>query len=167
MVEEREFDALFRKYYGELYVFAHQFLTVEADCEDMVSDAFEEVLLNMECIETAAMRAFLFKTVRNKCIDHLRRIQTRRQYAELMATVSQSYDRADLLAEQNERERIVGEVLGSLPDYTRQIFTSCYVDRESYAKVAERLSISTNTVKKYVSRALQLIGEWREKYKNV
>lgn len=165
MIEKCMFDVLFRKYYGELYVFARQFLTVEADCEDAVSDAFEDVWRNLSRLEADSLRAYLYKNVRNKCIDHLRRQQTRRQYAELMATVSHSYDRADALAEQNERERIVGEVLDCLPDYTRQIFTACYVERESYMQVAERLSISTNTVKKYVSRALQLIAEHREKYK--
>ena len=82
-----------------------------------------------------------------------------------MATVTRDYDSADWLAELNEREHIVAQVLDSLPDYTRQIFTACYVDRKQYAEVATELGISTSTVKKYVSRALQLIAEQREKDK--
>lgn len=164
MVDEREFDACFRNYYSELYVFARRFVPNEADCEDIVSDAFEDVWRNLSRLTPATVRPFLYRDVRNKCIDFLRRQATRRQYAELMASVTQGYDSADGLAELNERERIVSRVLDSLPDYTRHIFTACYVDRKQYAQVAEELSISTSTVKKYISRALSLIAEQRRKH---
>ena len=166
MVEEREFNTLFRKYYGELFCFARRFVTIDADCEDIVSDAFEDVWRNLPDFEVETVRPFLYKSVRNKCIDHLRRTATRRQYATLMAMATQGYDSADWLAELNERERFVAQVLSSLPDYTRQIFTDCYVHRKQYAEVAEALGISTSTVKKYISKALQLIAQQREKAKN-
>jgi RNA polymerase sigma-70 factor (ECF subfamily) len=164
MVTESEFDALFRSLYGELYVFAKRFVASDADCEDIVSDAFEDVWRNLSRLAPDSVRPFLYRDVRNKCIDFLRRQTTRRQYAELMASVTQGYDSADSLAELNERERIIGKVLDSLPDYTRNIFTACYVDRKQYAQVAEEMSISTSTVKKYISRALRLIAEQRRKH---
>jgi RNA polymerase sigma-70 factor (ECF subfamily) len=164
MVSEREFDTLFRNLYGELYVFARRFIAHEADCEDIVSDAFEDVWRNLSCLTSATVRSFLYRDVRNKCIDFLRRQTVRRQYADLMASVTQGYDSADGLTELHERERIVSDVLESLPDYTRQIFTACYVDRKQYAQVAEELSISPNTVKKYISQALKLIVGQRQKH---
>ena len=167
MIEKEEFDVLFGMYYGELFVFARQMLSSDADCEDIVSDVFEDMWHHLSRIEKPYLRAYLYKSVRNKCIDYLRRQQTRQQYAELMATASRVYDGADAMMEQNERERIVSEVLNSLPDYTRQIFVACYVEHHSYQEVAERMNISVNTVKKYISRALSLIAEQRKKYKNL
>ena len=41
MFDRTDFDELFRLYYAELFLFARRFLAREADCEDMVSAAFE------------------------------------------------------------------------------------------------------------------------------
>lgn len=165
MVEGREFDALFRKYYGELYGFARHFVAVDADCEDIVSDAFEDVWRSLDQLQMETVRPFLYKNVRNKCIDHLRRQGTRRQHAELYARLTIGYDDPSKLLELKEREAAVVRVLQALPDYTRRIFTACYVDRKQYREVADELGISPNTVKKYISQALQLLREQREKYK--
>ena len=162
MTEKGEFDQLFRLLYKELHSFARRFLTREADCEDIVSAAFEDVWRNFATIERDAARAFLYKSVRNKCIDHLRRDATHRRHAELYARLTEVYDHADHLSELYEREQIVRRVLDSLPEYTRQIFTACYVDRRQYREVAEEMGISPNTVKKYISRALRLIAEQRK-----
>ena len=43
MIDHDDFDQLFRLLYGELYAFARRFLQREADCEDVVSAAFEDV----------------------------------------------------------------------------------------------------------------------------
>lgn len=163
MIDQAAFDRLFRLLYGELYAFARRFLNESADCEDVVSGAFEDVWTNAKQIEEGATRAYLYKNIRNKCIDHLRREATRRRHAELYAKLSMDYDRADRLAEMNERERIIKKVLDTLPDYTRKIFTACYVERQSYAEVAQLMNISTSTVKKYISRALQQIAEMRNR----
>lgn len=165
MVDEREFDALFRQHYAELFVFAKRFLQLDADCEDVVADAFEDLWRHLDRLDAATVRPFLYKSVRNNCIDHLRRQSTRRQYAALMAAVSLDYESADWLAELREREQTVQRVVDSLPDYTRQIFSACYVDHKRYAEVAAEQGISVSTVKKYVMRALALIAAQREKLK--
>ena len=161
MTDKSDFDKLFRMLYAELHSFARRFLEREADCEDVVSAAFEDVWRNFVAIEHEAARAFLYKSVRNKCIDRLRRDATHRRHAELYARLTEGYDHADQLAELHEREQVVRKVLDTLPDYTRQIFTACYVDGKQYREVAEEMNISPNTVKKYISQALRLIRDAR------
>jgi RNA polymerase sigma-70 factor (ECF subfamily) len=163
VIEESAFDGLFRRYYTELYIFAKRLVLTDADSQDIVSEAYEDVWNNMARLEVDTVRAFLYKNVRNKCIDHLRRLATRRNYVQLMSRITQEYDMADRLTELHERESIINEVLDSLPDYTRQIFTACYVDHKKYIEVAEEMGISTSTVKKYIVRALLLIAEKRHK----
>lgn len=163
MIEESAFDGLFRRYYTELYIFAKRLVLTDADSQDIVSEAYEDVWNNMARLEVDTVRAFLYKNVRNKCIDHLRRLATRRNYVQLMSHITQEYDMADRLTELHERECIINEVLDSLPDYTRQVFTACYVDHKKYIEVAEEMGISTSTVKKYIVRALRLIAEKRHK----
>lgn len=162
-----EFDRLFRLHYAELCIFAKRFTLTDEACEDVVCDAFEDLWRDFDAMSHVSLRAYLYKNVRNKCIDYLRRQATRRQYAELYARLTTGYDSAEQLAEEHERESIVRHVLSSLPDYTRQIFIACYVDRKQYREVAEEMNISPSTVKKYVSRALSMIGELRKNAKKM
>lgn len=157
MTDKGEFNQLFRLHYGELYTFARRFLSCDADCEDMVSAAYEDVWRHFATIERGSARAFLYKSVRNNCIDHLRRNTTHRRHAALYAQLTEGYDQADHLAELHEREQTVCRLLASLPEYTRQIFTACYVDRKQYSEVAKEMGISTSTVKKYISRARRIV----------
>ena len=84
-----------------------------------------------------------------------------KQYAEKQeAALRQQFKGQELV------DKIVAlrkQVLDTLPDYTRRIFTACYVERQSYAEVAQLMNISTSTVKKYISRALQQIAEMRNR----
>lgn len=163
MKPRSDFEQLFLHYYGELFAFARRFLPREADCEDVLSAAFEDTWVRFDDIAPEAQRAFLYKTVRNKCIDHLRRDATRRRHAQLYALLTEGYEQAAQLVELKEREQIVRNVVDALPDYTRQIFTACYVDRKKYHEVAEEMGISPNTVKKYISQALHIIAGHRKK----
>ena len=163
--QNTEFDNLFRQHYAELCIFAKRFALSDEACEDVVCDAFEDLWRDFAEMDHSSLRAYLYKNVRNKCIDYLRRQATRRQHAELYARLTTAYDSAEQLAEDHERELIVRQVLRSLPEYTRQIFTACYVDRKQYREVAEEMNISTSTVKKYISRALSQIAEIRKNTK--
>jgi len=167
MAERSAFDRLFMQHYTELCIFAKRFVPEDAACEDIVSDAFEDVWCNIGKIEEKGLRPYLYVNVRNKCIDHLRRQATRRQHARLYAQLTTDYDHAERMAEEHERNRIVRQVLDALPDHTRRIFSLCYVDQHSYQEVADTLDISPSTVKKHVSRALRLIAEMRKSLKKV
>lgn len=166
MEEKKEFDELFRQYYQELYFFAMQFLHNEEDSRDVVSDAFEDVWVNFASLQRKTVRYYLYKDVRNKCIDLLRRISTRQQYAALYKKVTSIYVRDNDMVEAEEREQKVKQVLDSLKSPTREIFTACYVEQKKYAEVAETMGISTETVKKHVMRALKFIKEKRQKAKD-
>ena len=165
MNERKDFDRIFREYYHELYCFAMQFLHDDDDARDIVHDAYEDVWRHFQSMEVAGARGFLYKNVRNKAIDLLRRQETRRNYAELYAKVSVPYDESSEPMELEERERIVQEVLESLNPPTKEIFIWCYVDRKHYKEVAERLNVSVSMVKKHISKALALIREKRKKIK--
>lgn len=165
MEERKDFDRIFREYYHELYCFAMQFVHDADDAQDIVSEAYEDVWRHFSAMEANNVRGFLYKNVRNKAIDLLRRQETRRNYAELYAKVSAPYDDSADLMELEERERIVQDVLDSLKPPTKEIFIWCYVDRKHYKEVAERLNVSVSMVKKHISKALALIREKRKKLK--
>ena len=166
MDKRKDFDRIFREYYNELYCFAMQFVHDADDAHDIVHDAYEDVWRHFSAMETNTVRGFLYKNVRNKAIDLLRRQETRRNYAELYTKVSSPYDEGTDLLELQEREQIVSDVLDSMKPPTKEIFVWCYVDRQHYKEVAERLGVSVSMVKKHISKALAIIREKRKKIKN-
>ena len=164
MEDRKEFDEIFRLYYSQLYFFARQFLMDTEDCQDIVSDAFEDVWLNFSSIRADAAKSFLYTDVRRKCIDRLRHLNTQRQYAEVCRKITECYDTDDGIREMEERERIIGQVIDDLQHpTTREIFVACYVDHKKYVSVAEEKGISVSTVKKHIVKALKAIRERNDK----
>lgn len=163
-MENKEFDQIFRQYYQELYFFAMQLLHDPEDSKDVVSDAFEEVWSHFSSVKKETVRYFLYRIVRNRCIDTLRHKKIQMQHAELMLQVTKPYDESMDTLEWQEREACVKEILDALKPPTRDIFIACYVDHKKYAEVATLMAISIDTVKKHIKKALRFIREKRQQY---
>lgn len=160
-----DFDSLFREYYEPLYYFALRYVPDDDDCHDIVSGVFEQLWGNLSEVRQATVRAFLYTQVRNRCIDKLRHEKQKLQYADYVAAHSARYIETMEYDQQEERERIVAEVLDSMGEPTHSILVACYVDGLKYKDVAEKMQISVNTVKKHIVRALRIIRERKEKTK--
>lgn len=159
MDDKKDFDRLFRLYYDELFRFAHRMVGDVESCHDIVSDAYEGLWKHYADIEAATVRAYLYQTVRNGCIDCLERQRKGNAYAEAYRKVTSWVDDSDALAERDEQVHAMRHVLGLMDDKTRTILKRCYVERKKYKEVAEEFGISTSTVKKYMIRALKIINE--------
>ncbi len=160
-----DFDSLFREYYEPLYYFALRYVPDDDDCHDIVSGVFEQLWGNLSEVRESTVRALLYTQVRNRCIDKLRHDKQKVQYADYVAAHSARYIEAMEYDLQEERERIVEEVLDSMGEPTHSILVACYVDGLKYKDVAEKMQISVNTVKKHIMRALRIIRERKEKTK--
>ncbi|MGM9698208.1 MAG: RNA polymerase sigma factor [Prevotella sp.] len=166
MNNQAEFDEIFSLYYSQLYFFARQHVDDANECDDIVSSAYEDAWRHFANIERKSAKTWLFVNVKNKCLDWLRRQVLHRNYAELHAHLCSISTVDDDPVEFEERCRYVERVVEMLPRTTRTIFTRCYVDGKKYREVAEEMEISPETVKKHIVRALRLLKEAREKYKN-
>ena len=163
MEEKFEFDDIFRMYYSQLFFFALQFVDDENECDDIVSSAYEDAWRHFADIDRKAAQSWLFVNVKRKCLDWLRHQDHHRAYAKLHLHIAQrTTDDTDPL-EIQEKMELVSMLVESLPPNTRDIFTRCYIDGKKYRDVAEELSISTETVKKHVVRALKILRQGRTK----
>lgn len=67
------FEALFRTYAERLSAFAAQYITAPEVAEEIVQDLFLEVWeRRSQWAPTSNVRAYLYKTARNKALDYLR-----------------------------------------------------------------------------------------------
>ena len=87
--DEEAFRLLFYDFFAPLCVFAHRYIDEPESCEDIVQETFYRIWKNRKslCIGTSA-RNFLLTSVRNSCLDGLRRKATEMRWSEYMQDLS-------------------------------------------------------------------------------
>ena len=71
-MEPRSLEELYRRYAGELYLYAYSLCQNRARAQDLTAEAFCRALLSLEG-EGVQWRGWLFKVCRNLWLDELRR----------------------------------------------------------------------------------------------
>ncbi len=160
------FNQLFRQYYQPLLFFALQYITDEEECHDIVNGVFEETWRHIHQIDESTAKSFLYTSVRNRCIDYVRRMKLRQQYVEFTELMSERYIQADDQIEQKEFKQRVYEIINALKPPTKEILEACYIQGKKYKEVAEEMKISIATVKKHMVRALKILRDLKN-VKNV
>lgn len=77
------FEDFFRDNYARAYYLALRITQDEDASRDIVSSSFEALLMQVRRGAARNMQPYLFATVRNQCLDHLRRKKVREQYVRM------------------------------------------------------------------------------------
>lgn len=160
------FSDLYLIYYPKLVRFAKEYVMSEEDAENITQDVFTDLWEKRESMNRIEnMNAYLFRLVRNKCLDYLKHKVFEQRYAEKMQASFeiemnlklQSLDRFDVseLSERNEMEKRIREAINSLPKKCRDIFLLSRMEGLKYREISERLGISVNTVECQMGIALK------------
>ena len=81
------FSELYLTYYSKLVRFAKEFVIQEEDAENITQDVFIILWENRDFIEHIDnMNAYLFRLVRNKCLDYLKHKVFEQRYVESVQT---------------------------------------------------------------------------------
>lgn len=143
---------LFLYYYRPLCLYALHYVNDTDVVEDLVQECFVRLI---EKEPVANEKAWLYATVRNTCIDHLRR-----KFPQ--ATDIQPTDLEGVISDEEAAERSLHEAelwtaIDSLPERCREIFLMAKQDGMKYHEIAEELHISEKTVEHQVSKALRFL----------
>ncbi len=161
---DAEFKALYYKYYDSLVLFGQKFIHDQAMIEDIVQESFIKLWMRRNNFDNAyAIRAFLYKAVRNACVNHLDHLRVRQKFNQEVAShvYSDEYFVQHVIEE--EVHRIISEAVQQLPESAREIYLMS-LNGVKNNEIAEDLSISINTVKTQKMRAKKIL---REKLKNI
>lgn len=149
----QEIDLVFQHYYRPLCLYATHYLHDIDEAEDVVQDCF--VKLISRSIMPENIKAFLYTSVRNACIDLLRRqspIDTEISPSDLSGTISD-----DQAQESSFREAELWTAIELLPERCREIFLMSKRDGMTYREIAEELNLSEKTVEHQISKALKTL----------
>lgn len=165
MRETRDFDLLFRKYYSPLLMFALRYVDDTDDANDIVSAAYEDLWKNFAEIDESTVKSFLYVSVRNLCIDMLRRRKCHERYVEFVSFMSRQTPKDGLDLDGLYKEGLVKRLFERLKPPTSDILRACYVEERKYKQVASEMNISVSTVKKHIIKALKIVREMRKNIK--
>ncbi len=169
MIRELEFQLLCRRHRDELYRFARAMLGSPADAEDATQEVLLRLWNHLPTLRLLNIRAWLFLTTRNFCLDQIRR----RSWAVQPADDEISDERVDelavdpsLAADTTTRLEEAHEVLARLPESLRSVFVLYEVNQLRYREIAVALQIPINTVKVRLLRARQQLNQHLSKEKS-
>lgn len=148
------FRRLYGAYYKRLVSYSFALSHDDASAEDIVQELFSQLLeRRVDFSSIAALEFYLFSSVRNATISHLRH---GRVVAEYVHNVSSRPDTVEAMNEEIFGEDIyelLFHAIDELPERVRQVFLM-RIDGKTNRDIARQLKLSTETVKTYVKRGL-------------
>jgi RNA polymerase sigma-70 factor (ECF subfamily) len=153
------FAELVRRHQAALYRHAVAMVLDHDAAADMVQDAFVRAFMNLrQCRDRERFRAWLFQTLRNRCLDYLkeaRRKNIRLDDAEPIVDAAEGP--ADIIARKRLRAQITN-ALAELPEAQREAFVMHYVEQMPYETMAELLDVKVSALKMRVMRARETLS---------
>jgi RNA polymerase sigma-70 factor, ECF subfamily len=161
--DQKALKELFTIYFPRLNDFARKIVRDEGISEDIVQEAFLKVWEKRGEIESLHIEAFLFKMVRNRCLDYIKHlkvisnrlyeIQETWRYEELYR-IDFVGNEPYLLIEQELKTRIE-RTIQDLPGKCREVFVLSRLNGLKNREIADKLNISIKNVERHLNRATQ------------
>jgi RNA polymerase sigma-70 factor (ECF subfamily) len=158
--ERTAFTAVYNEYYLRVYQYAERFLPSTADAEDITADTFVKLWQRRNEFATLDhIRAFLFTTVRNACINfHQHTLVKNEKHSDILRLLSNDQQTSFHLEEvRAELMGLVYREVDKLPKKMKEIFLLSYRDGLKPSEIAERLNISVQTVSNQKVNAINLL----------
>ena len=169
---EKAYRMLYDQYYDMLCALAYQYVKDDFIAESIVGDVVFNIWEHRKTLEIhTSLKAYLIKSVRNRCINYLEHLKVKRQSEQILEQQHSKqqkeyfsdidYPLAKIIT--MEMEESLAKAITALPDECREVFRLCRIEELSYAEVSEQLHISVNTVKYHMKNAL---AQLREQFKD-
>ena len=130
----------------------------ERDLDDVIQEAYVNVLQVRQRQPIVSPKSFLFKAARNLTLNSRRRAQVRSENMVLDFDCSRLADHQanviDQIAQQ-EKRALLTEAIESLPPRCREIFTLWRKDDMPPSEIAKKLNLSVKTVYNQIAIGLE------------
>ncbi len=157
--DKAEFEILFKTYYSGLCAYANSFLKDVPASEDVVQEVMFKVWSGRNSLLiTTSIQAYLFKAVRNSCLNVLKHLDIRYQYKDRQEI--QGADRYLTSVDTvifSELQVKIHTAIDHLPMERKKVFILSRYEGLSYQQIAEKLGISVKTVENQIGKALQFL----------
>ncbi|WP_421918594.1 RNA polymerase sigma-70 factor [Marinifilum sp.] len=159
--DEKAFEYIFDSYYVHLCHYARKLLCDQDLSEDIVHNTLCNLWTKKHKIKiTTSIKPYLFRSVYNAAMTHLRHRKTEEKYAkekyyqfiqnEMMLTPDKEIEIIN-----NELGKKIYEAIDSLPEKCQKVFRLSKISGLKNQEIAEELGVSINTVQTQMKIALK------------
>lgn len=168
-----DFENFYITWYSRVKYFARDYVLSDEEAENIAQDVFWEFYQKREELGFHInLVAYLFTSVKNKCIDYLRRRLMEQEAAvkmqeEFDLSFRMKFDSLEAfnlegLSEDNIKD-IIEKALDTLPERCREIFVMSKIEGKKQKEIAEELNVSVKTIESQMTIAYKKL---REELKN-
>jgi len=145
--EKRAFREVFDAYFHPLSAFGYKYVPDPPVVEDMVQEAFISFWEKRQDFDhLAALKSFLYTSVRNKCLNHIKHQAVRKKHEDSLAYELESdHGFAHHVIEEEVFNQLLAEIK-LLPESAREIMILALNGMKNQ-EIADELGVSINTVK--------------------
>jgi len=114
---------------------------------------------------TSSMKSYLFRAVRNGCMNVLKHVEFREEYKSKREQDHHENQRSgedEMIV--SELEQKIRQAIDRLPMERRKVFIMSRYDGLTYSQIAEKLGISVKTVENQMGKALKTLREELSEY---
>jgi RNA polymerase sigma-70 factor (ECF subfamily) len=160
----KTFEMVFRDYYKPLVRYGNTFLRDSDETEDVVQQVFVSLWEKRTQIDIhTSIRAVLYKSVQNACLNKIKHLKVRDTYAEEMKAVAIPEETSDPV-QVNELNERIQQAMESMPEQCGRIFKMSRFEQLRYQEIADQLGLSVKTVENQMGKALKIVREELKDY---
>ena len=159
------FEKLFREYYSHLCAYANTYVKDLDAAQDLVQEFLFHIWeIKADLPSDVPVKAYLFRSVQNRCLNALKHKQVKGKYQEYAF-----FEGKDSFYEEsgNENEELhdkIRQTIDKLPPERKKVFIMHRYDELKYREIAEKLNISIKTVENQIGKALVFLRDELKEY---
>lgn len=173
-IESKNFNEFYINNYSKFVRFAYSYIKDLPVSEDFVTESFISCWVNRDSLgENFNIKAYILTSIKNKCLNHLRKIQ----YQEsVLKTISEHsmWERSmrintldacnpdEIYSE--ELQTLLDKALTNMPEKTLAVFIASRYQDKTYKEIAEEMNISSKGVEFHITKALKILRKYLKDY---
>lgn len=155
----QQFETLVVRYQGALYRHAVCVVLDHDVAVDMAQDAFLRAYTSLaSCRDRTRFKAWLFQTLRNRCLDYLKEARRRNVPLDNAASLADGGEGPHARIERRRLRDDIRAALMALPESQREAFLLRHVEGVPYEEMAVTLDASVSALKMRVLRAREALA---------
>ncbi len=153
------FKKIYDRYFNALFLFGMKYIPVQNVMEDILQETFIKAWEKRAFFfHELALKAFLYKTVKNSCLNHIEHQTVQKKFENRQDKSSYSENTFYENIIEEEVNRHISEAIKELPK-SAQIIYLLSLKGVKNKDIAEDLKISVNTVKTQKLRSRNFLKE--------
>lgn len=154
--DHQEFRNVFNLFYDRMFLFAQNLIKKQAEAKDIATESFIKLWKLHQNFETQEnIKAFLYVTTRNACLDHFRSLQLERMaQKELRHSPDSDKGIENAILDAEIFTELVLQI-EDLPSRCKAVSKAIYFENLGTAEIAAKLGMTPQNVLNQKARAVQ------------